>query len=84
MKLFDDPHPEAEAVYVRLLSQAPAWKKMDIVNQLYLTAVSMGRAGIRRRHPNADEEEIRKRLARMFLGDELARKVYGPVPEGKK
>lgn len=84
MKLFDDTPPEAGKVYVRLLSQAPAWKKMEIVNQLYLTAVSMARAGIRRRHPDADEDEIRRRLARMFLGEELARKVYGPVPEGEE
>jgi len=84
MNLFDDTHPEAEEVYIRLLSQAPAWKKMEVINQLYLTAVSMARAGIRRRHPDADEDEIRRRVARMFLGDELARKVYGPIPEKKR
>jgi hypothetical protein len=34
-------------------------------------------AGLRRRYPNADNEEIRRRLADLLLGEELAHKVYG-------
>jgi hypothetical protein len=79
MSLFDDTHPDAERVYLRLLSQAPVWRKMEIVDQLYAMAVSLGRAGIRRRHPQADDEEVRLRLARLLLGNDLATRVYGPM-----
>lgn len=34
-------------------------------------------AGLRRRYPDASEHEIRRRLADLLLGEELAKRVYG-------
>lgn len=67
MKLFEDTNPEAEKFYIHLMSQAPIWKKVQIIDQLYLLAVSMARAGIYRRNPNATPEEVNKELAAIFL-----------------
>jgi hypothetical protein len=38
-------------------------------------------AGIRARHPNADEAEIRVRLVVRLYGRDLAARVYGAVPD---
>jgi hypothetical protein len=40
--------------------------------QLYLI-------GLRQRFPNASSEELRRHLATMTLGEELATRVYGPI-----
>jgi len=34
-------------------------------------------AGLRQRHPNADEREIYLRKAQLFLGRDLARQIFG-------
>jgi len=51
---------------------------------------AFAKAGMRERHPNADERELFLRTARQSLGPELFRKVYGEVlpddtrPVGKR
>jgi len=40
-------------------------------------------AGVRRRHPNASDDEVRRRFAVITLGKELAEKVYAPLEEGE-
>lgn len=37
-------------------------------------------AGLRRRHPDAGPEELRRHLAALIYGAGTARKVYGPLP----
>jgi hypothetical protein len=32
--LFTDIHPEAEAVLIRLLRDAPSWRKLEMVGQM--------------------------------------------------
>lgn len=36
-------------------------------------------AGLRMRHPEANEKQLRRRFADMHLGPELAREIYGPM-----
>ena len=36
-------------------------------------------SGLRQRHPQADEAELRRRLAALLYGEELASKVYGDL-----
>lgn len=80
--LFEDTTPEAEEVLVRLLRQMPVSQKIEMVCELNGTVRRLAIAGLRERHPDADEEEIRRRLADLLLGKELAAEVYGPLPEG--
>ncbi len=50
---------------------------MDQLNQsVRLLALS----GLRQRYPQADPGELRRRLADLVLGPELAERVYGPGP----
>jgi hypothetical protein len=78
-KLFPDTHPEAEAVLLQLLRNAPSWHKFKMVDQLNASVRTLALSGLRQRHPNAGEAELRRRLADMLLGAELAAKVYGSL-----
>ncbi|HNQ78362.1 MAG TPA: hypothetical protein PK747_07515 [Acidobacteriota bacterium] len=50
---------------------------MEMVAELNAAARLLALAGLRERHPGADEAELRRRLADLILGKDLARKVYG-------
>lgn len=79
--LFPDTRPEAEALPIRLLRQAPPWRKLEMVDQLHQSVKLMALTGLRQRYQHESEDQLRRRLAGLLLGDELARKVYGPLPE---
>ncbi len=79
--LFPDTRPEAEEVLVRLMREAPGWRKMQIVDSLNQTVKLLAMAGLRERYPHEPEALLRRRLAGLLLGEELATKVYGPLPE---
>ena len=72
-----DTSPEAEAVLLTLLRQAPSWRKFKMVGDLNATVKQFALAGIRQRHPKATEREINRHLADLLLGEELAALVYG-------
>ena len=76
-----DTSPEAEEILFSLLREAPAWKKWQQMAALNHSARLLALAGLRRRHPHASEEDLRRRLADMLRGPELATRVYGPLPE---
>ena len=82
-KLFPDTSPEAEAVLINLLRQAPPWRKLEMVNRLNASMHTLLISGLRQRHPQASEEHIRRRLADLLLGPKLAQEVYGPLGEGR-
>ena len=77
--LFPDTHPEAEAVLIRLLRQAPSWRKLEMVDQLNQSVKLFALTGLRKRYPNENETQLHRRLAGLLLGEELARKVYGSM-----
>jgi hypothetical protein len=79
--LFPDTNPKAEAVLIRLLREAPSWRKLEMVDQLNQSVKLMALTGLRQRYQHDSEDQLRRRLAGLLLGDELARKVYGPLRE---
>ncbi len=76
--LFPDTHPEAEAVLIRLLREAPSWRKLEMVDQLNQTVKILVFAGLRQQYPGENEDRLRRRLADLLLGEDLACKAYGP------
>ena len=74
-----DTSPEAERVLIELLRQTPPWRRLQLADRMSATARSLCLAGIRSRHPQATEAEIRRRFAEIHLGPELAAKVLGPL-----
>jgi len=79
--LFPDTRPEAEAVLIRLVREAPSWRKLEMVDQLNQSVKLLALTGLRQRFPQENDERIRRRLADLLLGEEMALKVYGPLPE---
>ena len=76
-----DTHPDMDALQVRLLRQVPAWRKMEMLAQLNALAHILALSGLRQRYPEANEDELRRRLASLLLGEELACKVYGELKD---
>ncbi len=77
--LFSDTSPEAEAILIGLLRQAPPWRKIEMVGELNAAIRELALSGLHERHPQADSSEIQRRLADLLLGAELAEKAYGPL-----
>jgi hypothetical protein len=75
--LYADTHPKMEALQIELIRRMPSWKKISIVDGLNETVKTLAISGIKQRHPNATPEQIRRQLAELTLGAELALKVYG-------
>ncbi|NER32416.1 MAG: hypothetical protein F6J89_33695 [Symploca sp. SIO1C4] len=79
-ELNQDSSPEAEAVLFALWRNAPAWKKLQMMDSLNQTARQLTLHGLQERYPNASEAELRWRLNATFLGEELTQTVYGSMP----
>lgn len=74
--VFDDTSPDAERVLIELLRRMPAWRKLQIVSEMSQTVRTLALLGLRQRFPHATETELRRRLADLVLGKELAARVY--------
>jgi hypothetical protein len=81
--LYSDTHPKVEALQIELWRQASPTRKMHMLAQLNASVRILALAGLRSRYPNASETELRRRLADLLLGEELARKVYGEMNRAK-
>jgi hypothetical protein len=81
--LSSDTHPKMEALQIQLWRQASPTRKMQMLAQLNASVRIVALAGLRSRYPNANESELRRRLAALLLGEELARKVYGETSYAK-
>ncbi len=77
--LYSDTHPKMEALQIQLWRQATPTRKMEMLAQLNASARTLALMGLRSRYPQASEAELRRRLADLLLGEELARKVYGDI-----
>lgn len=82
--LLSDTDPHAEAVLMELLRQAPGWRKLKMVGELNEAMRTMALAGLRQRHPRAGEAELRRRLADLLLGPDLALRAYGPLEASRE
>ena len=82
--LFPDTRPEAEQTLLRMLRQAPPWRKLEMVAQLNQAGRELALVGLKMRYPEATQDELLRRLADILLGGEVAARVYGPVLETDK
>jgi hypothetical protein len=65
---------------IELLRRAPIWRRLQLADSMSRTARLLAMSGIRQRFPQADEDELRRRFAELYLGPELAEKAFGPLP----
>ena len=81
--LFSDTHPKMEALQIQLWRQASPTRKMQMLAQLNQSARLLVLAGLHSQFPQASEDELRRKLAGLQLGEEIACKVYGKMPDAK-
>jgi hypothetical protein len=74
--LYADTDPKIEQIQIELIRRMPAWKKFALVDDLNETVKAFAVSGIKQRRPDATPEQVRRLLADLMLGGELARKVY--------
>ncbi len=81
--LFSDTHPKMEALQIQLWRQSSPTQKMNMLAQLNAAARLLALTGLRSQNPQATEMEIRRKLAVLLLGEELAARVYGEYSNAK-
>lgn len=80
-KPLNDTDPDAEKVQIEILRGMSSAQKFQLLNDTIVTGRALSLSNLRRRFPDAGPKELRRRLATMLLGPELATKVYGPEPD---
>ena len=76
-----DTSPEAERVLIELLRQAPAWRKLRMVEDTNRSVKDLLMEGLRQRFPHDSAAMLRRRFADLWLGPELSAAAYGPLSE---
>jgi len=76
-----DTAPASERLQIELMRQAPPWRKVYLAGQMTETVRLLAISGLRQRHPQATPAELQRLLADLWLGPELAARVYDPTPE---
>lgn len=74
--LYSDTDPNIEELQIRLLRQAPAWRKLEMMAELNATARNLAYNGLKQRYPKADQAELDYHLATLLYGEELAKKIF--------
>ena len=77
--LAEDTYPDAERVLIELLRRATPARKIAMVLDANRTARRLALTGLRERHRSDSPARLRRRLAELWLGPELAAKAYGPL-----
>lgn len=76
-----DTHPDMERFQLDLMRQAPAWRKAQMLGEMYAAMKQLALSGLRSRYPSADERELLRRLADLLLTADLAERAYGSPPK---
>ena len=76
-----DTSPQADARYHELLRRMPPEKRLEAAMRLSHAVRELALAGIRARHPGADDQELRVRLTVRLYGRDCARRLFGHVPD---
>ena len=80
---YSDTRPEVEEIVLDLLRKASPARKLALVVEMNETVKILALSGLKSRFPDDSPEVLRRRLADLLLGPELARRVYGPGPDNK-
>ncbi len=81
MEINSDTRPEIAALQRALLRQASPARKLAMLGEMNQTVKTLALSGLKSRYPDESPEMLRRRLADLMLGPEMARKVYGPIVE---
>jgi hypothetical protein len=83
-QLFEDTDSKTLQKMTEVARITPIWKKLQQVADTSAAMKQFAIAGLRRRYPQANEGELKQRLAAILLDREIVVKMYGwdPKTEG--
>ncbi len=76
-----DTSEAADRLLMDAYRRMPPWEKARRVSDLTRACQELALAGIRERHPDADERELRLRLAALWLDRDTMIRVFSWDPE---
>jgi hypothetical protein len=76
-----DTSPVADARYHQLLRAMPPERRLEAAMRLSRGVREMALAGIRMRHPQADEHELKVRLTVRLYGRAAGIRLFGTIPD---
>jgi hypothetical protein len=71
-----DTTPEAARVQLEIFRRMPPEKRLKLAFQMSDSLRELVASGVRGRHPDYTEEQVRLAVIRLTLGDKLFRQVY--------
>jgi hypothetical protein len=77
-----DTSPEARRVLYDLYRRMPLGRRLELALDMCDTGRVLAIAGLRMRHPDATEGELKRLWAKQHLGRELFEEVYGGEKRG--
>jgi hypothetical protein len=75
-----DTSPETDRWRLAAAWSMPAWRKLRMAAEMSEATRQLTLAGLRRRHPDADEQEIRFQFALLLFGSDMAHRLCGRPP----
>lgn len=78
---FTDTHPKIRELLIKGYRNMSAQEKMIRVNEMTKGVQQFALARIQKQYPHATEREQQLRLASLWLGKEVMKKVFGWDPE---
>jgi len=72
-----DTSPAARARYAELLRQLGPERRLRAAIGLTRATRELAEAGIRQRMPNASDTQVRRELAALLYGDDVAVRLFG-------
>jgi hypothetical protein len=76
-----DTDIRAQRRYCELLTRLTPAQRLRVAASLSSAVRELALAGLRQRHPQADEQELRRRLAVRLYGREVGVRLYGSIPD---
>lgn len=81
VETFSDTNPEISELQRSLLRQAGPARKLAMLGEMHKTVKALAFSGLQSRYPDDSPAMLRRRLADLILGADLAARVYGPLIE---
>ena len=76
-----DTSDQIKQMQIDHIRKMPAWRRVALVGEMNQTVRILALTGLRQRYPDDSEELLRRRLADLILGPELAARAYGPLED---
>ena len=76
-----DTNMEAERFLIASLRAVGPQRRLEMARDASRAIRQLAWNGLRLRHPQADESELRRRYVALTLGEDAAVQLFGPLPK---